>query len=184
MILPPQRTTNCCTKSALERSGVDLDALPGRGENARDLPAGGSAALQLAGDSTMLPGQTVVVGEAEVAVLDVVILGVHAGGRFEKSGSCAGGVEEEDASGFGIDKQARVAVSVQARSGAHNLLPSPGLPVIHAAADQQVDGAGQVIKVRPTVIGSQKRALYGDRESWNPVLAVSAVAADCQDALY
>ncbi|BAS15841.1 hypothetical protein AHiyo8_41440 [Arthrobacter sp. Hiyo8] len=73
-----------------ERTGVHLDSLTGCGENPRDAAVAGTSArntapLELSGESPMLPGDAVVVGKADIAVLHVVI-GFQAAYRFEETG--------------------------------------------------------------------------------------------------
>ena len=70
LVMHPGKAAELLDQAAQERAGMDLDPLPGCAEHAGDVPSFGCAALQLRGEAPVLPGQAVVIGPAEVAVLD------------------------------------------------------------------------------------------------------------------
>jgi len=97
------------------------------------------------------PGQTIVVGVADVAVLHLVVR-VQACHCFEEASMGPRGVEDEDPSGFSIDEEARIAETIEPGAGAHDLLAAPGPTAIGAATQQQVDRTGEIIKVWTAVV--------------------------------
>src|SRR6185312_802969 len=157
------------------RAGVELDAGAGGGEDPGD-----ALALEHAGQAAVGPGGAVVVGDGEVHVLNVV-LGFEALDGLEEPGVGAGGVEAEQAACLAVHQQARVAVAGQAGAGADDLLRFPGAAVVETAAQQQVDGVGQVVQVGAAVVGGQDGAARGDGEGGDAVLAVAAVATGGED---
>ena len=76
-----------------------------------------------------------------------------------------------------------ITEALQASAAPHHFLAAPGLPVVRAAPDQEIDGAGQVIEVRPAVVGGEDGAPCGDGERRDPVLAVAPAAPDGEDVL-
>ena len=163
---------------------MNLDSLPRRGEDPRDFrAAGGPPGLQLPGDPPVPPGQPVVIGEADIAVLHLVFRFQPCRG-FEETGMRPRGVEHEDPSGFGIDEEARVAVAVKPDAGAHHLLAAPRPPAVGTAAQQEIDRARQVIKIWTAIVGGQDGALQRDGQGRDPVLPVSSDAADRKDVFH
>ncbi len=167
---------------AAKRAGVDLDTLPRRGEDSGNVRLAGvsrRAEFELGGDPAVLPGQSVVAREAEVAVLDVVI-GRNPGHCFEVPGVRSGGVEHEDPAGLHVHQEARIAEPVEASACPHYLLPAPGPAMVRTAAEQEVDRVRQVVEVGAAVVGGQQGALPRDGEGGDPVLAVAAGATHRQ----
>lgn len=181
--LPAGKDHKLLHQPAAEGSGVHLDALPCCGEDSGDGRLAGrnrGPELQLGGDPAVLPGQAVIIGVAEVAVLDVVI-GLQPGHGLEEAGAGPGRVEHKNAAGVRVHQEARITVAVEATAGPHHLLPSPGPAVVRAAPEQKVDRAGQVIEIGAPIVGGEHSALPGDGEGRDPVLAVAAGSPERED---
>ncbi|MCY1215989.1 hypothetical protein D9M72_278500 [compost metagenome] len=115
-----------------ERSGMDLDALPRRREDSGNSEVAAGCELELGREPPVPPGQPVVVGVADVAVLDVVVVPRTFGG-FEETGAGACRVEHKDPARPGVHQQAWIPVPLKPNAGAHHLLSLPGAPAVTTA---------------------------------------------------
>ena len=133
-MFPSTSTTYCWTSLPAKGPGVELDALA----TAAKIPVIPRSTgfrpdpVELGGEAAVLPGQAVVIGKADVAVLDPVVI-PHSGGGFEEACPGARRMEHKDPARFRVHQQARVPVAFKPDAGAHHLLVLPGPSAVHAA---------------------------------------------------
>lgn len=82
-----------------------------------------------------------------------VVIRLQSGNCFKETCVGPGGMEHEDAPGVGVHQQAWIAEAVESRTGANQLLWLPRDSVVVAAAQEEIDGIGEVVQVGPAVIG-------------------------------